>query len=150
VKSALIGKQGGNMVSLGESSAQISQIVTVINGIANQTNVLALDAAIEAVRAGKQGRDFALVAGEVKKLAERTAETTSEIQTRIAEVQGEMMNAARSLRESMGKVGCESNTADRAVLTSRIRELHTILKHISAATERMSAISGMISKDIDA
>lgn len=123
--------------NLGRKSDEIGAIVAVINGIAEQTNLLALNAAIEAARAGEQGRGFAVVADEVRKLAEKTAQATQEISSMIQSVQMETRNAISTMQSGTEQVrgGVEKATeAGRA-----LQEIVLSVERVSEMIELIAA-----------
>jgi len=150
---ATVGNSVRVMQTLGDRSKQIGEIVAVINDIADQTNLLALNAAIEAARAGEQGRGFAVVADEVRKLAERTAKATSEIGGMIGSIQTEVGHAVESMDETSKKVETGLKYSKNAgeqlgTIVSSATSLQGMVQQIATATEEMSTTSEAISGDI--
>ena len=131
------------VAKLGERSKEIGQIVSVISGIAGQTNLLALNAAIEAARAGEQGRGFAVVADEVRKLAEQSQEAAQRIAELIGEIQGDTDQAVVAMSEGTRevKVGSEVVTAAGqafAEITDLVAHVSEQVQDISQVMQRMS------------
>ncbi|HEX2865692.1 MAG TPA: methyl-accepting chemotaxis protein [Ignavibacteriales bacterium] len=139
---------------LGINSGQIGEIIQVIDDIADQTNLLALNAAIEAARAGEQGRGFAVVADEVRKLAEKTTKATKEIALMINQIQKDTEAAIESISRGTQEVENGKTLANRAGLALDEIILGTekvsgLILQIASASQEQSAASEEISKNVE-
>ena len=133
------------MKDLSIQSKDISSILSIIGEIAQQTNLLSLNAAVEAARAGKHGKGFAVVAGEVKELAARTAKATQEIDNMLAAFQGSVKQIIKGV-----KVNSELNTMLDDILSSSTKNIDEIKQSIERVTKMIEQVSEATRQQVDA
>jgi methyl-accepting chemotaxis protein len=144
-----------SMEELGSKAADIGKIISIINDVADQTNLLALNAAIEAARAGEAGRGFAVVADEVRKLAEKTMEATKQVGTSIKAIQDGTSASVTAMQEAASYISTSTQVAHKAgealtgiegIVNKTAEEVHSIAK----ASEEQSASTEEINQRTEA
>ncbi len=152
--SEAVSRSAASVQELGKRGEQIGEIIAVINDIADQTNLLALNAAIEAARAGEHGRGFAVVADEVRKLADRTTKATQEIGESITAIQTETQGAVDTMNAGTQQVDVGVTKATQAgdalrQIVASAQDVATMIQSIAASAEQQSAAAEEVSSSVD-
>ncbi|MCU0426306.1 MAG: methyl-accepting chemotaxis protein [Candidatus Kapabacteria bacterium] len=152
--SAVVQASAHTVQRLGERSIEIGDIIEVINSIANQTNLLALNAAIEAARAGEHGKGFAIVADEVRQLAESTTKATKQITTMVKQIQEDIGETVKIMKQGTRETQAGKRLAEKAgvalgSIIDQTEKVASITTQVAAASEEQAATSEEIRRNVD-